>query len=95
LVHSTRGKRGGFSLARRPESISVADVVRAIEAEEPIYDCLRNSRGCQGNSDCLLRGMFQRVERVMYQVMEETSLADLLQSPQAARRVRWLGSDRA
>lgn len=91
LVHSTRGKRGGFTLARRPESISVADVVRAIEADEPIYDCLHDSRGCQGNSQCRLKNMFCEVEQVMYTVMEKTSLADLLASPGTARRAQWLG----
>ena len=91
LVNSTRGKRGGFTLARRPESISIADVVRAIEAQEPIYDCLHLSRGCEGNSDCKLGGMFDEVEQVMYTVMERTSLADLLASPGTARRAHWLG----
>lgn len=90
LVSSTRGKRGGFTLARRPESITIADVVRAIEAEEPIYDCLRASRNCQGNSDCLLRGKFREVERVMFGVLEKTSLADLLSGPDEPKRARWL-----
>ena len=91
LVNSTRGKRGGFTLARSPKSISIADVVRAIEADEPIYDCLHDRRGCKGNSDCMLRDAFFEVEKVMYTMLEKTSLADLLVGSEVPERSKWLG----
>ena len=46
LVRSSRGPKGGFSLARSPEKISLADVVQAVEAKEPLFDCLWRIRGC-------------------------------------------------
>jgi Rrf2 family protein len=90
LVHSTRGKRGGFTLARKPEAISVADVVRAIEANEPLYDCMDVGRGCRGRPDCILRDVFSKAEQVMYTALEQTSLADLMACECGESRAPWM-----
>lgn len=90
LVRSTRGKRGGFTLARDPGEISVADVVRAVEAEEPLYDCMYLGRGCQSRENCLLRDVFQRAERQMYSALEKTSLADLVSCGNGRARTPWM-----
>jgi Rrf2 family protein len=44
LVHSTRGPKGGYVLARTPEEITVADVVRGLEAGNGH----RNGHGANG-----------------------------------------------
>jgi Rrf2 family protein len=90
LVRSTRGKRGGFRLARKPADISMADVVRAMEAQEPLYDCLYLSRGCKGKAECLLRETFKEAEQVMYAALERITLGDLITRSAADKRVRWL-----
>jgi Rrf2 family transcriptional regulator, nitric oxide-sensitive transcriptional repressor len=90
LVNSTRGKRGGFTLARAPGEISVADVVRAAEAEESLYDCMDVARGCQGRSSCLLREVFNQAERQMYKALENTSLADLMSCGNGDARAPWM-----
>jgi Rrf2 family protein len=90
LVRSTRGKRGGFTLAKEPKEISVADVVRAVEAEEPLYDCMDENRGCRGRAGCLLRQVFDRAERRMFTALEETSLADLVSCEDGDARTPWM-----
>ena len=90
LVRSTRGKRGGFTLARPPGQISVADVVRAVEANEPLYDCMDVGRGCQSRTNCLLRDVFDQAERRMYTALESTSLADLMACGNGDARTPWL-----
>ena len=39
LVRAVRGKRGGYTLARPPATITVGDVVRALETDAPLYQC--------------------------------------------------------
>ena len=89
LVKSTRGKRGGFALARNPEEITIADIVRAVEAEEPLFDCLKDVRGCTGNGNCELRARFRQAERDMFEALESCSLGDLLDSDEGFREA-WL-----
>jgi Rrf2 family protein len=90
LVYSTRGKRGGFTLAREPNEISVADIVRAVEAEEPLYDCMDVGRGCRSRAACLLREVFERAEQQMYATLEKTSLADLMSYHSGDARAPWM-----
>jgi Rrf2 family protein len=90
LVRSTRGKRGGFTLAREPKEISLADIVRAVEASEPLYDCMDESRGCRSRTSCLLRDVFNEAERRMYKALGETSLADLMTCSNGEARAPWM-----
>lgn len=90
LVRSTRGKRGGFALAREPDKIDLCEVVRAIEADEPLFDCMDVGRGCRGRSDCLLRETFQKAEQAMYDVLTGTSLADLMECGKGEDRAPWM-----
>jgi len=90
LVRSTRGKRGGFTLAKEPKEISVADIVRAVEADEPLYDCMDVGRRCRGRTDCLLRDVFERAERRMFSALESTSLADLMTCGNGDARAPWM-----
>lgn len=39
VLTSTAGPRGGFRLARRPEEITLLDVVEAIEGRGPVFRC--------------------------------------------------------
>ena len=39
ILGSVSGPRGGFHLARRPENITVLDVVLALEGHEPVFRC--------------------------------------------------------
>ena len=89
LVKSTRGKRGGFALARKPGEISLADIVRAVEADEPLYDCMDVGRGCRSRTDCLLRDVFSRAEQRMFEELEGTSLADLMSCGNGDARAPW------
>ena len=89
LVNSTRGKRGGFTLARKPEDITVADVVKAVEAEEPLFDCLSETRNCKARPSCLLRQRFCEAENELFSNLSQTSLADLLHSGNGERDA-WL-----
>lgn len=91
LIQAVRGKNGGYSLARPPASITVGDVVRAIEAEPPMYQCLAEERCCEAVENCLLLHLFGEAERQMFAVLDSVTLADLLaESMRGATQMRWL-----
>lgn len=46
LVHSYRGVNGGYSLARKPENITMLDVVEAVEGPITINRCLYSPEEC-------------------------------------------------
>ncbi|GIX48275.1 MAG: Rrf2 family transcriptional regulator [Candidatus Tectimicrobiota bacterium] len=91
LVHAVRGKNGGYALARAPESITLGDVVRAMEADQPMYQCLAQERCCEALQDCLLLQTFGEAERQMYAVLDRVTLADLRHDfLRNAQRMTWL-----
>ena len=55
LLHTSRGARGGVSLARDPEKISLLDVVEAIDGPILLNDCVGDTSTCTFSEDCPMR----------------------------------------
>lgn len=79
FVRSTRGKQGGATLAKPPASIRIGDVVRALEADQPIVECFRADGGaCALAPSCRLRRMLKAAENAFLAALEDFSLEDCL-----------------
>lgn len=78
LVHAARGPSGGYILARPPETISVREILAALEGPSIGFDLKPQmpggsvSRVTQRLVETWARGV-----RVMEEVLDETTLADL------------------
>ncbi len=80
LVASTRGAAGGYHLARRPEEISLADIINVIDrAPTPRFEAanLPSSLAVQA-----IRGVWQHVHAQEQRMLEEVTLADLVRQTQ-------------
>ena len=55
LLHTSRGARGGVSLARSPEEISLLEVVEAIDGPILLNDCVVDKGACTFSDDCPMR----------------------------------------
>jgi Rrf2 family protein len=83
LLVSTRGARGGFRLARSPQDISFADIIRPIDGPLALAPCASRTayRPCPECGDvktCTLRKTLVKARDATAQVLEHTSLADVL-----------------
>ena len=87
VVTAVRGRNGGYVLADRPETIAVARVLRAVGAETVFaYPCRDDDRpDCTRTTDCGLRPVWRHLERRVVEVLQRTTLADLLRPEKAAR----------
>ncbi len=54
LLHTSRGARGGVSLAREPKEISLLDVVEAIDGPILLNECVGEASTCTFDKDCPL-----------------------------------------
>jgi len=75
---SQRGAKGGYALARRPEEISVAAVIDALEGPIALTDCSTHPGACDREASCVTRAPWQRINRVVRQSLEGVRLADLV-----------------
>lgn len=77
LVESFRGAHGGYRLARLPKEITVADVIRAIEGNIGITECVAEPGSCGQEAVCRLRGNWQHIGQAIEQVLSHLSLAEM------------------
>ena len=80
LVSSQRGARGGFTLARMPESITLKDVVEAIDGSLPLYSCMKERRKCACLEECPVSAVFAEARQKMAEVLDAATLESLARS---------------
>jgi len=80
LVRSVRGAQGGYILAREPGSITVGDIIRAMEGPIAPVDCVSEVEPaeCDQADFCITRLVWTRVRDKLAEVMDSISLADML-----------------
>lgn len=97
VVDAVRGRNGGYILADIPARVSAGKVIRCINGD-PIfsYPCPeRGDNDCSRHTDCGLRPVWRHLARRVVEVLDRTTIADLLQSEaDAARGVVQLWPDR-
>lgn len=89
LVNSTRGARGGYSLARPPEAISVREVIAASELGTFDLHCVSHPVGeerCAESQSCSIRPVWMMLQRKIDDVLESVHLGDLLVDERTVRQ---------
>jgi Rrf2 family protein len=78
LVQSTRGAHGGYQLARAPETVTVGQVLRALEGEILPLQCVsENAEECDRSHMCAARTVWTKVHARVSETLNEMTLADL------------------
>lgn len=93
LVESRRGAHGGYSLARPAKSITMAEVVEALEGEIAPIDCISAgadgalvcAREADADHSCPTKLLWVRVQGSIVRTLREMTLSDLVQ-PQRRRK---------
>jgi FeS assembly SUF system regulator len=77
LVNSARGTRGGYQLARDPESISAAAILDALEGPIALTECSSASGHCGIEHTCSVGRAWQKLNLAIRRSLNEISLAQL------------------
>ena len=79
ILLSTRGRYGGVSLASKPSNITVGAVVRAIETDFAIVECMQNQQStCVFAPNCKLRNVMSNAQTAFMKVLDEQDLQSLV-----------------
>lgn len=82
LLDSHRGVKGGYSLRRSAEEISVAEVISAIEGPIGITECIDDAAGeCGFASFCGLRSNWNQINNAIRETLEKITLAEMTPPP--------------
>jgi Rrf2 family protein len=86
LVVSHRGKSGGYALARTPDLITFADIIRAIDGPLALTPCTsrtayRRCDDCKDEAACAIRRTLLKVRDASAILLESTTLAEAANLP--------------
>lgn len=78
LLHTSRGARGGVTLARDPKDISLLEVVEAIDGPIQLNECVTDGGVCTFEEDCPIRPVWCDAQDELVQRLRGTNFADML-----------------
>jgi Rrf2 family iron-sulfur cluster assembly transcriptional regulator len=77
LLKSRRGPGGGFRLARRPEFITLRDVVAAMDGLDHFYQCVSGLPDCSEEAPCPLHDMWRKLRENLMASLDTTNFEDM------------------
>jgi len=92
-VEPVRGRSGGIRLAVEPTGIRLGEVVRQLEPDFALVDCMDEQRraDCVIASACRLQRPLARAMEAFLAVLDEYTLATLLHHPQRLKSLLAVG----
>jgi Rrf2 family protein len=86
LLQTSRGARGGVSLAKTPDMISLLDVVEAIDGPILLNECVSDAHSCNFGDSCPMRPVWCEAQKELVNRLRSTNFAQFmpLDAPVAA-----------
>jgi Rrf2 family protein len=77
ILSSERGKKGGFKVAKELDSITIFDVVSAIEGDIAINKCIFDEDFCSLVHSCTAHVMWAEIQDSLVDLLKSYTLAKL------------------
>jgi len=84
-IHTFQGKGGGFELAHAPAKINIGSLLKALENDRPLIDCVGLS--CRLAAACSLNSALSQARDAFFDTLSKFSLADLVSKRAALREL--------
>ena len=81
LVESVRGPGGGYHLARLPETVTVADVIVAVDEPIDTTQC-GGQENCKDDRRCMTHELWSSLNERILEYLQSVTLADLVRQQQ-------------
>lgn len=80
IITSVRGAGGGYRLAKAPDTISVGEILRALEGDIKPVDCgaIEGSGGCGGADSCVTKYVWKRLNDAICGAVDTIMLSELI-----------------
>ncbi len=80
ILTSHRGVKGGYSLSRLPDRITVGDIIGALEGPIGMTECSSNPGSCEQEPLCPVRINWQRISLAVRGALEKIPLSEMMGS---------------
>jgi Rrf2 family transcriptional regulator, nitric oxide-sensitive transcriptional repressor len=84
MVATQKGARGGFRLARPAADITLGEIVRLLESDQPLVECFRADGGqCVLTPRCRFRTRLRAAQDAFLRELDRSTLAECVWRPEA------------
>jgi Rrf2 family protein len=80
LIHTSRGARGGVTLAREPREISLLEVVESIDGPILLNECTEDTSVCPFGENCAIRDLWCNAQNELVNRLRSTSFAQFVKT---------------
>ena len=80
-VLSTRGRGGGLSLTEEADRVTIGDVVRALEINRSVVECLGEHSTCPIEPACGLKYAMRQATDAFLASLDQYALSDVIRNP--------------
>lgn len=81
LLVSQRGRSGGYRLARPAQDITVLDIVKVLEGDVCMVDCVDHPEVCARRDTCPTRPVWEALSHAVRHTLGCVTLAQLVREP--------------
>lgn len=82
VVKSIRGSQGGYTMKESPETLTVGKLLEILEGEQSLRACIGEVGGCPRADTCAVIDLWVDVNQAIGQVLDNVTLADLVERKQ-------------
>lgn len=86
LLKSSRGSKGGFTLSRPPDEITLKEIVEVLEGPLVLVGCTSDKKFCKRIGSCVTRDIWYELSRAMEAVLGSKTLEDLVKRERKKRK---------
>ena len=77
VLNSIKGRGGGLKFTRDPSQILLSDIIRAVDGQQALQNCMFGLQFCDGTRNCPLHPLWGPIREQILDFLETTSIADL------------------
>lgn len=91
ILSSTKGPNGGFSLLKKPESITLLDIVKIIDGEELLTNCIIHNGSCnsvrKSMKPCPVHDDFTRIRTDLINMFKGKTIAEIVKKANYSEKI--------
>lgn len=78
LITSVRGAQGGYLLNKKPNEITVGDVLAILEGPVSLSQCIIDEGACENANDCSTKLVWEKLKKGIEDVLNSITLQDMI-----------------
>lgn len=91
ILNSVKGPNGGFSLLKKPESITMLDIVKIIDGEDLFRNCVIHEGTCaevkRNKKTCPLHDDYSKIRAYINAMFRERTIAELAKTAKDSKNI--------